>query len=186
MVFKLSLSSATPNTGSNVQRGFPAPGAGSQTTGAYTPPPASVSAYAPLRPTKGRRSWFRPSSPQGGQRGFPAPLNVAQSRPVGSMPNVPDASGLPEFVETPYFSRGTAAFVPNYGKVLTNPIGAGVVAMHRPQASYGPAATYADGAIWWTSQAVPTTVNLQGLTDPAALAALLGPIKVQGVVRTTG
>ena len=102
------------------------------------------------------------------------------------MPNTPPAYGLPIFVETPYYDRGAAAFVPNFGKVLTNPIGAGVVALHRPQASYGPSAEYENGALWWVSQAVPTSIGLQGLTDPDTLAALLGQTSVQAVVRTTG
>lgn len=102
------------------------------------------------------------------------------------MPNVPLQYGLPIMVYTPYYDRGAAAYVPNYGKVLFNPIGAGIVAQYRPQASYGKAAQYANGALWWSSQAIPTTVNLQGLTDPRTLAAMLGPIKIQGVVRTTG
>lgn len=99
------------------------------------------------------------------------------------MPNVVPQYGRNIEVETPYYDRGAAAYVQNYGKVLTNPIGGGIVALHRPQASYGPAAQYYDHAIWWTSQAVPTTVNLQGLTTPEALAAVLGPIQLQAVMR---
>jgi len=83
-------------------------------------------------------------------------------------------------------SYGAGGVAPQYGKVLTNPIGAGVVALHRPQASYGSAAQYVNGAIWWTSQAIPTTVNLQGLTRPQDLAAVLGPLYVQAAIRTTG
>jgi len=89
-------------------------------------------------------------------------------------------------VETPYYDRGAAAVVQNYGKVLENPIGAGIVALSRPQASYGGAAQYDYGALWWTSQAIPTSINLQGLTDPEALNEILGSVAVQAVVRTTG
>jgi hypothetical protein len=102
------------------------------------------------------------------------------------MPNLVPAYGQNVEVYTPYFSRGAAAYVQNYGKVLTNPIGAGVVARYRPQASYGGAAQYRNGAIYWTSQAIPTSVNLQGLTRPQDLAAVLGPINVQAALRTTG
>jgi hypothetical protein len=91
--------------------------------------------------------------------------------------------GRPHYVRGPDFSKGTARDVPNFGKVLTNPIGAGVVALHRPQASYGQAAQYYAGTIWWTPQAIPTSVNLSGLTSPDALAAILGPLYVQAAVR---
>jgi hypothetical protein len=101
------------------------------------------------------------------------------------MPNVPPIFGGVYQHETPYYSRGAPAYVPNFGYVLTNPIGAGVVARYRTQASYGPAAQYANGAIWWTSQVVPTSINLQGLTNPDELAQLLDSVTVQAVVRTT-
>lgn len=183
MVFQLSRTFGKPAHGGNANRGFPAPGAGAQTSGDFTPAPWDV-AWQSDQPTQGRRSFFGAARPRGEQRGFPEPFNAGQRRPDGSMPNVPAYSGLPTPVTTPYFSRGAAATVQNYGKVLTNPIGAGVVAQHRPQASYGSAAQYVNGAIWWTSQAIPTTVNLQGLTSPADLAAVLGPVYVQAAIRT--
>lgn len=183
MVFKLSLSSRQPSTGPNVQRGFPAPGAGSQTTGDPSQPQQTVIGWRPARETKGIRSFFDAATPSGEQRGFPTPGNVGQQRPPGSMPNEVPIYGQNIEVWTPYYSRGADAFVQNYGKVLTNPIGAGIVAMNRPQASYGPAGEYHNGAIWWTSQAVPTSVGLQGLSDPRVLQALLGNMSVQGVVR---
>jgi hypothetical protein len=103
------------------------------------------------------------------------------------MPNVaPIYPAQPIEVVTPYYDRGAAATVQNFGKLLFNPIGAGIVAQSRPYASYGGAAQYADGALWWTSQVVPTTINLQGLTDPEALNEILGSTLVQAVVRTTG
>lgn len=182
MVFRLAETFKKPASGANAQRGFPAPGAGAQTVGPFTPAPKDA-VWSSSRPTKGDPTWAHPSAPASGQRGYPAPYNPGQRRPPGSMPNDPAISGLPDMVWTPYYDRGAAAYVPNYGKVLTNPIGAGVVALHRPQASYGPAGQYVNGAIWWTSQAVPTSVNLQGLTDPAVLAAVLGPINVQAAVR---
>jgi hypothetical protein len=89
----------------------------------------------------------------------------------------------PFFVRGPRFSEGTQRDVPNVGQVYSNPIGAGVVARYRPQASYGQAAQYYAGTIWWTPQAIPTSVNLSGLTSPASLAALLGPMNVQAAVR---
>lgn len=182
MVFKLANTFKNPSEGSNAQRGFPAPGAGDQTTGRYTPAPA-LTPWQSDRPTKGIRSWFKPSAPSSGQRGFPEPQNAAQYRPPGSMPNVPPVSGQAIEVYTPYFSRGADAYVQNFGKVLTNPIGAGVVVNHRTQASYGPASQYIDGALWWTSQVTPTSINMQGLSSPETLQAILGDTYVQAVVR---
>ena len=181
-MFKLARTYKKPAAGENSQRGFPAIGAGDQTTGAYTPPPANVP-RSPTRPTKGRPSLFVATREGRSARGFGSPTGPEDQRDAGSMSNVPPIYGGNIEVETPYYSRGAAAFVQNYGKVLTNPIGAGVVAMHRPQASYGPAAQYYDQAIWWTTQAVPTSINMQGLTNPDVLAAILSEVEVQAVVR---
>lgn len=183
MVFKLALTYKEPSAPANAQRGFPAPGAGAQTTGGPSqrnplPIPQGVT-----RATKGIRSWFMPSAPSSGQRGFSDPGNAGQLRPNGTMPNVAPIYGLPIPVETPYYDRGAAAVVQNYGKVLTNPIGAGIVANNRVQASYGPSAEYHAGAVWWTSQAVPTSIGMQGLASPQTLAALLGRMNVQAAVR---
>lgn len=183
MVFKLALSFQQPSQPTNVQRGFPAPGTGAQLTGDPSTFRSPEILPRPTRPTKGIRSWLRSSAPASEQRGMPAPGGVLQERPAGSMPNVPPIYGNNIPVYTPYYSRGAAAYVQNYGKVLTNPIGAGIVANNRPQASYGPSAEYHNGAIWWTSQAVPTSVGMQGLTSPQVLAALLGRMNVQAAVR---
>jgi hypothetical protein len=182
MVFQLSRTFKKPEEGANVQRGFPAPGAGAQTTGAYTPAPAGTK-WSPERPIQGRQTWLAPDGENGDQRGFPSPLSFFQRRPAGSMPAVPPVSGLPSWAPTMRQSYGAEGVSPQYGKVLSNPIGAGVVARYRPQASYGSAAQYVNGVIWWTSQGVPTSVNLQGLTDPRVLEAVLGPINVQAAVR---
>lgn len=187
MVFKLSNTFTQPTAPANAQRGFPAPGAGAQTTDPNVrSPDMTATPWVPNRPTKGVRTWFKPSSAQSEQRGFPAPQNAAQRRPAGSMPNVPPLSGMPTAVWTPYYDRGSAAWVQNFGKVLVNPIGAGIVALNRPQASYGMSSQYENGALWWTSQVIPTSINPQGLSDPQELAALLGSLNVQAVVRTTG
>lgn len=184
MVFALARTFHKPAASGNAARGFPAPGAGDQTQGDFIPAPAQA-VWQAERPTQGVRSWFTPTSGKGEQRGYPAPLKAAQGR-RGWGPG-PAASGRPQDHLAPWWAGHVAdRTVHNYGKVLTNPIGAGVVARYRPQASYGPAGQYVNGQIFWTSQAIPTTVNLQGLTDPAALAAVLGPIRVQAAVRTTG
>jgi hypothetical protein len=112
--------------------------------------------------------------------------NTAQHRPAGSMPNHPIVQALPWTTTTPYYDRGAAAVVQNFGKVLTNPIGAGIVALNRPQASYGRASEYHYGSLWWTSQNIPTSVDLTSLVSADDLSAALGPLNVQAAVRTTG
>lgn len=167
------------------QSGFAEPGAGAQTTGE----PSYASAYqepidpTPERPTKGLFSWLFPASPRSLQAGQPEPYGALQMRPPGSMPNKAPIDGITDFNWTPEYSRGADAFVPQTGYVLTNPIGAGIVAMQRPQASYGPAGQYVDGDIFWTAQSIPTTVELSGLLGPEQVAALVGNMNVQAMVR---
>lgn len=187
-MFKLSRTFKNAGSPEAAQRGFPAPGAGDQTVGDFTPPGLEP-AWAAMLPTQGAVSWTDPSgynTPPGArdQQGYPSPLGPSQRR--RGWGRGPVASGLPIDVVSPQFSRGAARTVHNYGKVLTNPIGAGVVALYRAQASYGSSAQYENGQIFWTSQAVPTSVRFQGLTSPDELAAVLGPINVQAVLRTTG
>jgi hypothetical protein len=182
-MFKLER---TYSDAANSQAGFPSPGDGAQHTGASGLPFSLPVEPTPERPTKGLFSWLFPAASANAQRGGPAPETGNQERPRGSMSNVPPIFGGVGYNYTPYYDRGAAAFVPITGKVLTNPIGAGVVVNARPQAFYGPSASYENGAIWWVSQAVPTSVGLQGLTDPDVLAALLSETQLQAVVRTTG
>ena len=182
MVFRLAQTYYDPQ---DSQSGFAEPGAGAQTTG----DPSFVSQLQPAvpsepeRPTKGLFSWLFPQSPRGGQAGQPEPFNALQHRPPGSMDNVPPIFGGVDYNWTPEYSRGAGAYVPITGKLLTNPIGAGIVAMQRPQASYGPSGKYVDHAIWWTSQAVPTTVDLNGLLSAEQVEALVGNMSVQAMVR---
>lgn len=185
MVFKVKGTFDNPTQGANRQRGYPEAGAGAQTIGPYEAPPERVP-VSPMQPIKGLFSWLFPTRNADVQRGYPSPDEANQRRPRGSMPNEPIAFGGVYQNETPYYDRGAAGFVPNFGKVTTNPIGAGIYAPYRPQPSYGSSGQYADGAIWWTSQMIPTTVNLQGLTTPEELAGLLDGLEIQAVVRTTG
>ena len=182
MVFKLAR---TFEDAATSQQGFPSPGDGAQTTGQASPPPGFVPRI-PLYPIQGSPTWNDPAQPENAARGFPAPDSPNQRRPRGLMSAIVEMFGGVYQHETPYYDRGAAAFVPNFGKLLYNPIGAGVVAKYRPQASYGGAAQYANGALWWTSQAIPTSINLQGLTTPDELNDILNSVEVQAVVRTTG
>jgi hypothetical protein len=185
MVFKLVNTNPTPGQGSNANRGFPAPGAGSQSSGQHRGAPAQ-SAWSSRRPALGRRSWFRPGSPQSSARGMPRPQNPAERRQPGEIALTIEPFGSHVDRASIEFSRGAPGVVQTSGLVLTNPIGAGVVATHRPQASYGPSGQYIAGEIWWTSQVIPTSVPLIGLSSPQVLAAILGPVNVQGVVRVNG
>lgn len=159
---------------------------GMQGTGA--PPPGAAGrpvTGGPERPTKGRRSWLR-GTPQSFQRGGPEPQNNLQARPPGSMPNKPPIYGGNIPVYTPYYSRGAAAFVQNFGKVLYNPIGAGIPVGYRTQAQYARPGQYINGSIWWTSQDIPTSITPQSLTDPQELADILDPLTVYAVARVNG
>jgi hypothetical protein len=185
-MFKLARTFDDPGSRVNSNRGFPAPGSGAQQTGDYTLSSIYMGdqSQEPVRPTKGRRALFTPA--QASQRGAPPPNAPDMRRPAGSFDQNP-AGYQPDGLNHPHytreFSRGAPGVVQEYGKVLVNPIGSGVVVRHRPQASYGPAAQYVNGSIWWTTQAVPTSVNLQGLTDPRVLEQVLGPIMVQAAIR---
>lgn len=167
------------------QSGFAEIGAGAQESGeptwnAFVEAPIEA---APERPTKGIFSWLFPASPRALQAGQPEPENALQYRAPGSMPNVPVIDGIVDYIVSPEFSRGAGRYVPQTGKVLTNPIGAGIPALQRPQASYGPSGEYVDGTIFWTSQAVPTSVDLTGLLGPDQVQALVGNMNVQAMVR---
>jgi|SRR5215469_3259203 len=182
-MFKLSQTFTKPSK--RGQQGFPPIGANQQTTGAFTPGPARAH-WTNAYPTKGTKSWSlgRRAPSQSGQQGMAQPESALQRRPSGSMPNVPPVSGLNHEVYTQYFDRGAQAYVQNYGKPLTNPIGAGIVVLHRPEPlTHG--GQYFNHAIWWTSQVIPTSVRLQGLSDPQTLASIFNNIEVQAVVRTT-
>jgi hypothetical protein len=189
MVFSLARTFSNPAGQVNRQRGFPGVGAGAQTTGTPQPGRGGGGVWQAARPIKGFRTWGRPTKGANPARGFGSPLSEGQSRRgevVGHLAGDPPPFGEYVTHEYPYFSRGTAAYAPQFGQVSYNPIGAGVAVNNRVQASYGPSAQYENGEIFWTSQAIPTSVNLQGLTDPDALAAVLGPIYVQAAVRVEG
>lgn len=190
--FKPRNTFANPTNNAAVNAGQPAPGAGAQWLPTTSPPPQAFDdprPREPLHPTRGKRSWLTPSSPRGGQQGMASPLDALQSRPTDgpfAMDAIPPVSGLPIAVETPYYSRGAAAFVQNFGKVLYNPIGAGIPVPNRPQASYGPSGQYIEGSIFWTSQVIPTSIPPTALTSPQELADLLDPLTVYAVARVNG
>lgn len=130
------------------------------------------------------RSFFPPPSPSRTQRGFPMPGGQPETRAAAGMPwpLVAPFGGV-IMVQPRRSDMGAAGFVMNFGKVLTDPIGAGVVAPHRPQAYYGQAGQYIDHTIFWAQRTIPTTIPLGPLTTPAELQALLGRVNVQAAIR---
>lgn len=131
------------------------------------------------------RTWFSPASPAGRQRGYPQPLSPAQSyAAAGAVPPQPVMFGGVILVANRRSDMGAAGYAPVFGRVASNPIGAGIVAAHRPQPSYGVAGQYLDHTIFWAQQTIPTSVPFASLTGPAQLAALLGTVNVQAAVRT--
>jgi hypothetical protein len=185
-MFKLALTFDAPADGDNVQRGFPEVGAGAQNNGYVPVSPNGETVWAPKRPTKGRRTFFKASQGDNVQRGFPEPLSELDMRPAGSMPNVVESVPRTSYRWTPPYDRGADADVPYAGYILSNPIGAGIVYAHDPQTMDGPTAEYHNSALWWVSQAIPVSVGLQGLNNAFELEDLLGNVLVQGSVRTTG
>lgn len=133
------------------------------------------------------RRFFCPSSVNAQrQRGFPMPLGADETRAFAGRPlrnDVPMQSG-PIRVQPGRSDMGARGYVNIFGQVGTNPIGAGVVAMNRPQPFYGPAGEYVENTIFWVSQAIPTSIPQGPLVSPATMAALLGAVNVQAAVRT--
>jgi hypothetical protein len=185
-MFKLARTFNDVDQGANSQRGFPAPGTGAQITGDPSQPRQSVTIPTPIRPTKGKRSFFNVVFGANAQRGMPEAQNPAQAYPDGLMYNHIVTDGNPDVVITPYYSRGAAAAVQNFGKVTVNPIGAGIFAEFRPQASYGVSSEYHNGQIWWTPQNIPTSIPTQSLTSVEDLSAALGPVLSQAAIRQRG
>jgi hypothetical protein len=177
-MFKLATTFENPST---TRSGMAVPGAGAQRVGNGTPRDVDIP-WETMNVTPGTDTFQLSDN----TRGFPAPEAPDQRKNPADLNYVPQASGEPEYKYYPYFSRGANAYAPQFGQVLSNPIGAGIVANHRPQAFYGGAGTYEHGSIWWTSQAIPTTINLQGLADSKALEAQLGEIYVEAVLPGQG
>src|SRR5690348_9199441 len=114
------------------------------------------------------RAFFLPAqSAAQRQRGFPSPLNAQESRAAYGcyFRNVPPFGGR-IMVQPRRNDMGAAGFVNNFGQVFVNPIGAGVVALNRPQASYGKAGEYINHTIFWSQQTIPTTIPLGPLVSP--------------------
>lgn len=132
-----------------------------------------------------KRRWFSPGSCSSQrQRGFPMPLGQDETREASGRPLRPTmAQSFPIFVHPARSDMGARGVVSLFGQTFVNPIGAGVYAPNRPQASYGIAGQYVDHTIFWAQQTIPTTIPMGPLTSPAELAALLGIVNVQAALR---
>ena len=124
------------------------------------------------------RSWFKPAG-NPAQSGRPNPADAPRVPPWSRMQPNNVVRHTPIMV--PDF--GASAWTSIFGRLSTNPIGAGIVATARPQASYGPPGTYQNGIIIWHAQKTPTSVALNPLITQANLAAILGQINAAAAVR---
>lgn len=175
------LTFLNPARGSNAQRGYPSPGTGAQASGKPLPGQRGSTAPLPQPGVQGTRSWRNPLSIESRQRGMPAPENAAQRRWPPFAMSAPFGGSI--MTQTRRYDLGAAGFVPNFGTVFANPIGAGVVCRYSLKPSYGPSGQYIHGTIFWASQTIPTSIRVSGLTGPAEMAALLGTVNVQAAVR---
>jgi hypothetical protein len=135
---------------------------------------------------RARRAYFLPAqSPAQAQRGFPAPLNQTETRAAYGQPfgNVAPFGGK-ILVQPRRRDLGASGYVPNFGKPFSNPIGAGVVALNRPQPSYGISSEYIAHALFWSSQTIPTTIPMGPLVSRDTMQALLGTINIKAVLPT--
>jgi len=117
-------------------------------------------------------------------RGMPAPLEWWQQRRTPQQRDAPQA--LPFFFTPPQYDRGADAFAPQFGRLMSNVIGAGVPVPFRHPTISGPAAVYEAGAIYFDVQTVPTTVRLSPAMSRESLAALLATSHVGPSYATTG
>lgn len=128
-----------------------------------------------------QRRW-QPAEGAAAQRGTPDAAYGA--RTPAWQPTRPDGSTRwSDGVAAANLGLGAAALAPQFGHVPVNPIGAGLPATARPQASYGSAGRYVAGTVFWAAQTVPTSVPLGPLVSAQTLAALLGRMNVRAAVR---
>lgn len=182
-MFRLARTYDDPASGSNSQRGYPSPGEGEQATGQPATQDTSRVPNGPIKLFKGLRTWLSTVTGSNPSRGMPEAEDALQHRPPGSVVDQQMFGGV-VYNETPYYDRGAAAFVPNFGTLVSNPIGAGRQVPWRPQAFYdGQSGEYENGSIWWVSQSTPTSTNLTGLQDANALLDEVGSVNVEAMVR---
>ncbi len=174
-MFKPASTWNNPASPQSLQRGQPAVGQGAQTTGRWTgrtpPPPAPE-----LQPA-GTDTWTTLTSAST-QRGYEAPFDPGQQTTRSAQPF---PQPLPVLYNAPWPDRGADNFSPDFGQVTSNPIGGGVqVSNPFDVHARGPAGQYFTDTIFWTSQVIPTSLDLQGLATPAEINAMVANLHVFG------
>ncbi len=109
------------------------------------------------------------------QRGWPTPEGPGQATPRR---DVKQGSGLPAFVQTPYYDGGAQMFAPQFETPFVNPIGGGVQVPYGNHASYYGSGQYEQGVVFWTNQFIPTSIASSGLATPQEMAAILSDFQV--------
>lgn len=117
------------------------------------------------------------------QRGAPAPLSWWQRRPMGLRMH---PQPQPQWLQSREYSRGAEAYSPKFGYLAFNPIGAGVTPQFALSAFSGPGGRYEYGAIFWSVNNVPTSIELNPSVPIETIDALIANGSVGGFTPTTG
>lgn len=126
------------------------------------------------------RTWF--GSNQGNQNQRPVPLSNDEKYSVPRTRVVP--FGTARYNVLPRYDWGSAGFSYDGGRLTSNPIGAGVVATHKPPITPSATAQVVNKTmIFWNAQMINNGAQptVGPLYDPQVLAALLGPDTIQAV-----
>jgi hypothetical protein len=113
-------------------------------------------------------------------RGQPVPLAWWQMRSAPG-PAAPMMQPVPFYLTSTPYSRGADAHAPQFGKVIYNPIGAGVVAPYRLPSIAGPGARYMFSAIWFDVQTIPTSMQINPSVPIETVNALIATSSVAGM-----
>jgi hypothetical protein len=123
-------------------------------------------------------------SPRSIMQGQPPAFSWWHQRAHKAPPQTP--MPIPIYVQGPVYDRGADAFAPQFGKLLQNPIGAGIHASYKLPVIAGPGARYQFGAIWFGVQSIPTSVQINPTVPIETINALLATSHVSAAYLTTG
>jgi hypothetical protein len=158
------------------QSGAPNPAATQTGPGSPRWRDQGYTAWSPARETSpwSARGFPDPAEPEALQRGFGTPEAIPVPDP--GPPSGPYGKAI--FVQTPYYDGGALMFAPKFGKILENPIGAGIQVPFRSYSSYYPSGQYDAGVIFWASEYIPTSIPSSALMTPDELEAILGNLEI--------
>jgi hypothetical protein len=117
-------------------------------------------------------------------RGRPMPFSWWQRRSIPNQPTIPQP--VPVYVTSRPYSRGADAHAPQFGSLSYSPIGAGIYPPYKLPPMAGPGARYANSAIWFDVQAIPTSLRFGPTVPIETIAALLATASVGPSYQTTG